>query len=246
MPLDYESLVHRRHIRASRSRSPSVNRRDDYRRRISYIEEDLVKAVHNSFQEANEISRTLSNTDLRSSSAHPQDYPAPPPLPPAPLPTRSSSLSYPSGRAAAIRESAKTAAHPSEPLRKYDVYGLRSWSYPIWKYLNTTYYGGSNVPNYLHVHSYQPPLMTSDANRAYSGYAPLAAEHSYNLASPATGDAAPWYAVHGYGSGYRRYHTRPPADPWHRDYSCLGLRHFGSYRPRYVQHTARPVWASYY
>uniref|UniRef100_A0A1I7YD42 Beta-galactosidase n=1 Tax=Steinernema glaseri TaxID=37863 RepID=A0A1I7YD42_9BILA len=84
----------------------------------------------------------------------------------------------------------------SQPLRKYDVFQLRTWSYPIYKYI----YGRdthSTRPYSYTSHAsacfgttpkYTPPTMRADcqpmtSRRSYSGYSYLAGEHSFDIAS---------------------------------------------------------------
>ncbi|CBG22755.1 uncharacterized protein CELE_ZK1058.9 [Caenorhabditis elegans] len=134
----------------------------------------------------------------------------------------------------------------NEPFRKYDVYGLRTWSYPIYKYV----YGRegdyrrpySFDRNYGLTPSYTPPQLTAESRpittrRGYSGYSYLANETHYDITSRPKSLSSYMYSNKYLGT---------TAAPWY--WSCYGnsgLRHFNSYRPHnYTSSTAS--WSRYY
>ncbi|GMS88681.1 hypothetical protein PENTCL1PPCAC_10856 [Pristionchus entomophagus] len=135
-----------------------------------------------------------------------------------------------------------------EPLRKYDVFQLRSWSYPIYKYIYNNDSHSSRPYSYLRSFGsfgtspvYTPPKMTAEVQlmttrRSYSGYAYLAGESNFDVTSRPRSTSnfylsKPYLNVSPYFS---------------KHYESSGLRHFNSYRPR-PQYTRYPTYfAPYY
>ncbi|GMR41771.1 hypothetical protein PMAYCL1PPCAC_11966, partial [Pristionchus mayeri] len=132
-----------------------------------------------------------------------------------------------------------------EPLRKYDVFQLRSWSYPIYKYIYRSDSHSTRPYSYTHTFGtspvYTPPKMTAEiqpitTRRSYSGYAYLAGESNFDVTSRPRSTrnfylSKPYLNVSPYFS---------------KHYESTGLRHFNSYRPR-PQYTRFPTYfAPYY
>ncbi|CAD6188058.1 unnamed protein product [Caenorhabditis auriculariae] len=133
-----------------------------------------------------------------------------------------------------------------EPFRKYDVYGLRTWSYPIYKYV----YGRDSDyrrpysfnRQYANTPLYTPPQMTAESRpittrRGYSGYSYLANETNYDISSRPQSLSSYMYSKSYLGTS---------SAPWYWSYyGNSGLRHFNSYRPHnYTSSTAS--WSRYF
>ncbi|CAB3403665.1 unnamed protein product [Caenorhabditis bovis] len=134
-----------------------------------------------------------------------------------------------------------------EPFRKYDIYsGLRTWSYPIYKYV----YGRESDyrrpysfdRTYANTPVYTPPQLAAESRpittrRGYSGYAYMANETNYDLASRPK-------SLQNYM--YTRNYLGTTSAPWYWSYyGNSHLRHFNSYRPHnYTSSTAS--WSRYY
>ena len=119
-----------------------------------------------------------------------------------------------------------------EPLRKYDVFQVRTWSYPIYKYI---YRGDTNserpysyTRTYANTPVYTPPQMTPEirpitTRKGYSGFSYLASESNFDITSRPR-------------STQNFYLARPfvPASPYFSKSYMMSssLRHFNSYRPR--------------
>ncbi|KAI1725380.1 hypothetical protein DdX_02037 [Ditylenchus destructor] len=135
----------------------------------------------------------------------------------------------------------------NQPVRKYDVFQVRTWAYPIHKYI----YGRDHhytrpysfTRQYATKSLYTPSLMTPEATnltarRSYSGYSYVAGEHSFNVS------AKPWSL-----SNYR--HLRAPhisshsTMPWYW-YGRSNLRHYNSYRPPAFTTRLSSYWQPYY
>uniref|UniRef100_A0A914W8E7 Phosphoinositide phospholipase C n=2 Tax=Plectus sambesii TaxID=2011161 RepID=A0A914W8E7_9BILA len=130
-----------------------------------------------------------------------------------------------------------------QPLRKYDVFQLRTWSYPIWKYLHGSSSDRSSARTtrlYANQSTYTPPTMAAESRsfpgqRGYSGYTYMAGEHSFNVAA----------RPHSLNS-YQFWRSRVASSPWYWNYyGHSGLRHFSSYRPRTYQSSVRTYWNRY-
>ncbi|VDN20773.1 unnamed protein product [Cylicostephanus goldi] len=135
-----------------------------------------------------------------------------------------------------------------QPFRKYDVFGLRTWSYPIYKYI----YGREQ--DYRRPYSYNfnrmygttslytPPQLTPESRpittrRGYSGYTYLANESNYDIASQPRSLKNYMYT--------RTYVGTVSAPSSWSYYGNSSLRHFNSYRPNiYTPSTA--TWQRYY
>uniref|UniRef100_A0AC35UCD2 Plakophilin-4 n=1 Tax=Rhabditophanes sp. KR3021 TaxID=114890 RepID=A0AC35UCD2_9BILA len=139
-------------------------------------------------------------------------------------------------------------AMESEPLRKYDVFSLRTWAYPIHKYI----YGRNTEPSrpysytrsYACTSQYTPPTMGAEARgmnerRGYSGYSHMAGEHSFNVS------AKPW------SLSSRRvipspYVGRSPSSYYDPLNGYSTQRNYNSYRPRSFSATVNTYWKPYY
>jgi len=127
-----------------------------------------------------------------------------------------------------------------QPMRKYDVFQLRTWAYPIWKYIHNrdqTHRSPFYEP-YGRRTSYTPMSIAAEcrpmtARRGYSGYSYVAGEHSFDMSSRP-------YSVNA------QSHRRPTASPWYWNYyGQSGLRHFAAFRPRLVYgSTTSRYWPS--
>jgi len=132
----------------------------------------------------------------------------------------------------------------NQPVRKYDVFQVRTWSYPIYKYIHGRdehytrpySYTRTFATKSLYTPSTMTPEMTNLTNRrSYSGYNYVAGEHSFNVSS------RPWSL-----SNYR--YLRSPhvsSAPWYW-YGRSGLRHYNSYRPPPFTSKLSSYWAPYY
>uniref|UniRef100_A0A0K0FPK0 Uncharacterized protein n=1 Tax=Strongyloides venezuelensis TaxID=75913 RepID=A0A0K0FPK0_STRVS len=136
----------------------------------------------------------------------------------------------------------------SQPLRKYDVFQLRTWSYPIYKYI----YGREQTPSrpYSYVRDfactpkYTPPIIGAEARgmnerRGYSGYNYMAGEHSFNIS------AKPW------SLGSARviaspYISKSPSNYYDPYNGFSTLRHYNRFRPRSYSAKYNTYWKPYY
>ncbi|CAD5213363.1 unnamed protein product [Bursaphelenchus okinawaensis] len=131
----------------------------------------------------------------------------------------------------------------NQPIRKYDVFQLRTWSYPIHKYLygRDTHHDRPYSYNrdYANTPKYTPPTMTAEQNsltqrRGYSGYNYISGG-SYDVA------AKPWSL-----SNYRTLrapHVTSASWYWHGRSS---LRHYNSYRPPTNSSRLSTYWKPYF
>ncbi|PAV83578.1 hypothetical protein WR25_10859 [Diploscapter pachys] len=137
-----------------------------------------------------------------------------------------------------------------EPFRKYDVFGLRTWSYPIYKYVYGqddyrrpySFLQSGTTKTWANTPLYTPHQMTSElrpitTRRGYSGYSYLANETNYDIASKPRSMM---------NSLYTKSYVGNVSAPWYWSYyGNSGLRHFNSYRPHnYTLSTAS--WRRYY
>uniref|UniRef100_A0A915EBC6 Uncharacterized protein n=1 Tax=Ditylenchus dipsaci TaxID=166011 RepID=A0A915EBC6_9BILA len=135
-----------------------------------------------------------------------------------------------------------------EPVRKYDVFQVRTWSYPIYKYMygRDQHYSRpySFTRAYANKSHYTPSLMTPEvtnltSRRSYSGYNYVAGEHSFNLSSK------PWSL-----SNYR--YLRSPhvsqhaTTPYYFHSRSSSTRHYNSYRPPAFTAKLSTYWHPYY
>ncbi|KAI6188027.1 Protein arginine N-methyltransferase [Aphelenchoides besseyi] len=83
----------------------------------------------------------------------------------------------------------------NQPVRKYDVFHVRTWSYPIYKYIYGRDHHHDRPYSYTREYAtkslYTPPTMTAECRsatvgRGYSGYKYVGSAHSYDIA------AKPW------------------------------------------------------
>jgi len=129
-----------------------------------------------------------------------------------------------------------------QPLRKYDVFQLRTWSYPIWKYLHGS--PDSRTSRYVRPYAnksvYTPPTMAAESRpypgtRGYSGYSYMAGEHSFDVSSRPRSL-----------NSYQFWRSRASSTPWYWNYyGHSGLRHFASYRPRTYQSRVSSYWTRF-
>jgi hypothetical protein len=132
----------------------------------------------------------------------------------------------------------------SQPIRKYDVFQVRTWSYPIYKYI----YGrdqhhsrpNSFTRTYATTSLYTPPVMTPEvrsmtSRRGYSGYNYVAGEHSYSISDK------PW-SLSNYRT-LRSSHISTTAPYWSGRSS---LRHYNSYRPPAYSARLSSYWRPYF
>jgi hypothetical protein len=135
----------------------------------------------------------------------------------------------------------------NQPVRKYDVFQLRTWSYPIYKYIygrdhdyNRPY---SYTRRYATTSNYTPPKMSADcrnltSGRSYSGYNYIASENNFNIATK------PWSI-----SNYRFWRSHVSSSPWywsHYGVGRNGTRHYNSYHPPAYTSRLSTYWAPYY
>ncbi|CEF67755.1 Hypothetical protein SRAE_2000241600 [Strongyloides ratti] len=136
----------------------------------------------------------------------------------------------------------------SQPLRKYDVFQLRTWSYPIYKYI----YGRDQSPSRPYSYTrdfactpkYTPPIIGAEARgmnerRGYSGYSYMAGEHSFNIS------AKPW------SLGSARviaspYISKSPSSYYDPYNGFSTLRHYNRFRPRSYSARYNTYWKPYY
>lgn len=134
----------------------------------------------------------------------------------------------------------------NEPVRKYDVFQARTWSYPIFKYMYGRDHHYTRPYSYTQLYGikplYTPSVMTPEAKsltdrRPYSGYNYVAGESSFNLASK------PWSL-----SNYRFLRVSHIATtPWYwHGRSDSSSRHYNSYRPTPYTTRLSNYWKSYY
>uniref|UniRef100_A0A7E4VR47 Uncharacterized protein n=1 Tax=Panagrellus redivivus TaxID=6233 RepID=A0A7E4VR47_PANRE len=135
----------------------------------------------------------------------------------------------------------------SQPIRKYDVFQLRTWSYPIYKYLNNREYDPgrpySYTRRYANTSLYTPPKMTAEirpltSRSGYSGYNYIAGDTNYNIATK------PWSI-----SNYRFWRSHVSSSPWywsHYGYGRNGTRHYNSYRPPAYTSRLSTYWKPYF
>uniref|UniRef100_A0A915CGH0 Uncharacterized protein n=1 Tax=Parascaris univalens TaxID=6257 RepID=A0A915CGH0_PARUN len=132
-----------------------------------------------------------------------------------------------------------------QPFRKYDLFSVRTWAYPIYKYLHSRDYNSSRPYSYTRIYGntslYTPPTMAAEARtmttrRGYSGYTYMAAEHSYDVASRPRSL-----------NNYHFWRSHVASSPWYWTYyGNSGLRHYNSYRPRAYTSRLSTYWAPYY
>jgi hypothetical protein len=126
-----------------------------------------------------------------------------------------------------------------EPMRKYDVFQLRTWAYPIWKYVHnrdpthrSLFYEPYGRTTYYTPMSIAAECRPMTTRRGYSGYAYVADEHSFDITSRP-------YSL----NTYSFWRSRTAASPWYWNYyGQSGLRHFAAYRPRLYQSRLRTYW----
>ncbi|VDD92798.1 unnamed protein product, partial [Enterobius vermicularis] len=79
-----------------------------------------------------------------------------------------------------------------QPFRKYDIFQVRTWAYPIYKYLHGRDHLSTRPYSYTRVYGnsplYTPPKIAAEprsmtSSRSYSGYVYMAGEHSFDVAS---------------------------------------------------------------
>ncbi|KAM3724725.1 Threonylcarbamoyl-AMP synthase [Dirofilaria immitis] len=131
------------------------------------------------------------------------------------------------------------------PIRKYDVFSVRTWSYPIYKYLHSRDFAPTRPYSFTRVYgntsTYTPPMLAAETRRLtqrrnYTGYTYIGAEHSYDIAS------RPYSLDH---SRYSRSYLS--SSPWYTSYyGNIGLRHYNSYRPRTYFTRLSTYWTPYY
>ncbi|KJH52872.1 hypothetical protein DICVIV_00918 [Dictyocaulus viviparus] len=122
-----------------------------------------------------------------------------------------------------------------QPFRKYDIFGLRTWSYPIYKYIygrnqdyRRPYSYNTFDRKYANTSLYTPPQLSPECRpittrRGYSGYTYLASETNFDIASQPR-------SLKNYM--YNRMYLGTISAPSHWSYyGSSGLRHFNSYRP---------------
>uniref|UniRef100_A0A0N5A946 Uncharacterized protein n=1 Tax=Syphacia muris TaxID=451379 RepID=A0A0N5A946_9BILA len=124
-----------------------------------------------------------------------------------------------------------------QPFRKYDIFQIRTWAYPIYKYLHGRDHLATRPISYNRIYGnstlYTPPKIAAEPQsmterRSYSGYVCMAGEHSFNVA------ARPQSLDH--------YHS-----PWYWTYyGNSGLRHYNSFRPRAYTSRLSTYWSPYY
>jgi len=117
----------------------------------------------------------------------------------------------------------------SQPVRKYDVFQVRTWSYPIYKYIYGRDHQCDRPYSYTRQYAtkslYTPPLMTPEcksatARRGYSGYNYVSGADSFNFST------RPWST-----STYKTLRTSHVASSTNYWYGRSNLRHYNSYRP---------------
>ncbi|EJD74131.1 hypothetical protein LOAG_18511 [Loa loa] len=78
------------------------------------------------------------------------------------------------------------------PIRKYDVFSVRTWSYPIYKYLHNRDFAPMRPYSFTRIYgntsTYTPPMLAAETRRLtqrrnYTGYTYIGAEHSYDITS---------------------------------------------------------------
>ncbi|KAK0417315.1 hypothetical protein QR680_012941 [Steinernema hermaphroditum] len=138
----------------------------------------------------------------------------------------------------------------SAPIRKYDVFQLRTWSYPIYKYIYGRDTHSSRPYSYTSHASacygttpkYTPPTIRADCHpmttrRGYSGYSYLADERSFDIASRP-------YSLSTSHTKFWRSHV--PSAPYYSYSGSSSLRHYNSYRPRTYSSRISLYWAPYF
>lgn len=133
----------------------------------------------------------------------------------------------------------------NQPVRKYDIFQARTWSYPIYKYIYGRDQHYTRPNSYTRVYGIQPlytsSMMAPEARlmterRSYSGYNYVAGEHSFNLS------AKPWSQ-----SNYRFLRCSHIATvPWYFHGKSSNLRHYNSYRPPAYTSRLSSYWKSYF
>ncbi|VDM55074.1 unnamed protein product [Angiostrongylus costaricensis] len=131
-----------------------------------------------------------------------------------------------------------------QPFRKYDIFGIRTWSYPIYKYIygrdqdhRRPYSYKTFNRMYATTSLYTPPQLTPESRpittrRGYSGYTYLASETNYDIASRPRSLKT------------NMYNRIPTPSNWSY-YGSSGLRHFSSYRP-YLYIPSMATWQRNY
>ncbi|KAI6187990.1 hypothetical protein M3Y98_00305300 [Aphelenchoides besseyi] len=132
----------------------------------------------------------------------------------------------------------------NQPVRKYDVFQVRTWSYPIYKYIYGRDHHHDRPYSYTREYAtkslYTPPTMTAECRsatvgRGYSGYNYVGSAHSYDIA------AKPWSI-----SNYRSLRTsHVTSAPW-LWYGRSNNRHYNSYRPPAFTTRLSTYWKSYF
>ncbi len=239
-----ESLVERRHVRAMRSRSRSRSRASSigmdeggFRRSpsVSSMPGSLHKDAGGRYEEIISRSFTPTRELIRARSvSYSRSY-----EPDLEFPKTRLSYTPRSSYAASLFYN-PTFALEEQPLRKYDVFSLRTWSYPIWKHLHEPTRRLRPLRDH-YATAYTPPLMATDyrpaympSRRGYSGFSYLADENSFDLVAAGSRSR----------QSYQRYYHSPISPtPWYRRYyGHSDLRHFGGYRPRYISSYIKPLW----
>ncbi|TKR78170.1 hypothetical protein L596_019023 [Steinernema carpocapsae] len=137
----------------------------------------------------------------------------------------------------------------TQPLRKYDVFQLRTWSYPIYKYIygrdthSSRPYSYTSSACYGTTPKYTPPTMRADCHpmttrRSYSGYSYMAGEHSFDIAS------RPYSLSSSYTKFWRSHVS---SAPYYSYSGSSSLRHYNSYRPTPMYSSRISLyWKPYY
>uniref|UniRef100_A0A914C400 Uncharacterized protein n=1 Tax=Acrobeloides nanus TaxID=290746 RepID=A0A914C400_9BILA len=137
----------------------------------------------------------------------------------------------------------------NQPIRKYDVFQVRTWAYPIYKYIHgRDFHPGrpySYTRKYATTSHYTPPTMAPEvksltSRRGYSGYNYVASEQNFDVASK------PWSL-----SNYRFWRSHVTTAPWYWSYygrsgGRSGNRHYNSYHPPAYTSRLSTYWPSYY
>ncbi|KAI6241511.1 hypothetical protein M3Y99_00309200 [Aphelenchoides fujianensis] len=132
----------------------------------------------------------------------------------------------------------------NQPVRKYDVFQVRTWSYPIYKYIYGRDHHHDRPYSYTRQYAtqslYTPPTMAAEcrsatAGRGYSGYNYVGSAHSWDIA------AKPWSI-----SNYRNLRTSHIGSTSNYWFGRSNLRHYNSYRPKAFTSTLSTYWKSYF
>ncbi|VIO90227.1 Uncharacterized protein BM_BM7614 [Brugia malayi] len=131
------------------------------------------------------------------------------------------------------------------PIRKYDIFSVRTWAYPIYKYLHSRDLAPTRPYSFTRIYgntsTYTPPMLAAETRRLtqrrnYTGYTYIGAEHSYDIASrPNSLDNYHFWRSH-----------IPSSSLYTSYYGNSGLRHYNSYRPRTFISRLSRYWAPYF